>query len=195
MAKQSDVVAEVKAENPQADNKELAKLVSDRLKALNGTDENKPVLEPINTTTALSGSIREQAEKISKRRNLIIQFVRPKGTKTIGATVNFVTNEINKITSRKAPIGALVAFLDGKDVIIGWSKRHSTEETEPFMKKDATLIAVMRGLTDGIRANNAGFYETSSGRALPRSINKAVDRFAERASAYFKSGFKNVKFF
>jgi len=194
----SDIVAEVKAENPQAENGELAKLINDRLKAANLTKEReKPVLEPVNTSQQLTGQLKGQAENISKRKNLMVQFVRPKGTKTIGATINFMADDvrkIKKIVARKSPVGALVAFLDGPDIIIGWSKRHPSEETEPFTKKDATLIAIMRGLTDGIKANEAGFYETSSGRALPRAINKAVETFAKRASAYFKGEFRNIEF-
>jgi len=191
--KHSDIVAEVRLENPAANNGELAKLVNERIRALEGRSD-KPVLEPINTTVELSPQVKAHAENVAQRKNILIQFVRPKGRKIIGANVNFVSEDIKKIFARKAPVGALVAFRDGADIVVGWSKRHNTEEPAPFMKKDATLIAIMRGLTDGIKGNPIGFYETSSGRALPRAINKALDGFATRALAYFKKGeFKNLE--
>lgn len=201
--KHADIVAEVKAENPAAEPKELAKLVNDRIRSENGS-KTKPVLAPLNPSSELSPSIRGQAENISERDKLMVEFIRPKGEVVLGAKVNFVSGDIKKVTGRKAPVGALVAFTQGPKIMVGWSKYYkpvrdndgkiTTGETEPFTKKDATLIAIMRALTDGIKGNVAGYYETSSGRALPRAINKAIDPFAKRAAAYFKREFENLDF-
>jgi len=202
-AKHADIVAEVKAENPAADSRELSKLINDRIRATEDTND-APILEPLNPTEPLTPRIKGQAENISKRKQLMVEFVRPKGRKILGATVNFVSGKIDEVTARKAPVGALVAFLEGDEIVVGWSKYYkpvrdekgsiTTGETAPFTKRDATIIAIMRALTDIIKGNSAGYYETGAGRALPRAINKALEPFARRASAYFKGEFKNLDF-
>jgi len=187
--KRQEIVDEVIASNPQASKAELSKMINERLRKL--LPKAEPLV-PLRLEDKVTAGIRYQAEQIARRKELVVRFVRPGKPKLKGAVVNFEANTIKKIHARTDPIGALVAFREGAEILFGWSKYYKAKEDVPFTKKNATLIAIMRALTDGVVPDAAGYYKTSAGSALPKCISKEVDNFATRALKYYKSKFKNL---
>ena len=188
----AEIVEKVKQANPTASNSDLAKLISSEIKL--GLPKPEPLV-PMNTGKEITEEIRFFAKNVAQRRKgLLVQFVRPGQPKLIGANVNLQAGTINNIYSKQPPVGALVAFMNGIDIFIGWSKYNQAHEVVAFTKRDATLIGIMRALTDGLKPGPDGCYVTREGIAVPSIINKAVEPFASRAAAYFKCAVKNVDF-
>ena len=197
--KRQEIVDEVITSNPQASKAELSKMINTRLREL--LPEAEPLV-PLRLEDKITDGVRYQAEQIAKRKELVVRFVRPGKPKLKGAFINFEANTIKNVMARSNPVGALVAFRIGPDIFFGWSKYYkpvrdengkiTAGETEPFTKKGATLIAIMRALTDGVVGDAAGYYKTSAGAPLPKCISKEVDSFATRALKYYKSKFKNL---
>lgn len=196
-----EVITRVKRDNLSANNNELSRLIADEIKKAMPADEGE-LLEPMNTTNKITDKIRAQAGDISNRKKgLLVQFVRAKKPELISAAINLQTGKIAKVYSKSPPIGALVAFADGPDILFGWSKYNFAKdengvqlEKEPFTKKDATLIAIMRALTDGVKGSGNGYFVTNSDVIIPKVIDKETGSFVARTLAYFNGQLKNVSF-
>ena len=187
------IIARVKKDNPSVNNSELSKLIANEIKKVMPVDKGEP-LEPMNTTNKITDPIRTQANNISgRRKGLLVQFIRSKRPELVGAVINLQAGKIDKVYSKSPPIGALVAFTDGPEIVLGWSKYNKAKEVAAFTKKDATLIAIVRALTDGVKDNGNGCYVTSSDVIIPKAIDKEINAFAARASTYFGGSFRNVK--
>ncbi len=187
--KRKEIVERIIMGNPQASKEELSKMINEGLRELQPPAEP---LVPLGLEDKITDDIRQQAEQIARRKELVVKFVRPGKPKLKGAVVNFEANTIKKVYVRSDPIGAVVAFKNGPKLFFGWSKYYKAKENVPFTKRSATLIAIMRALTDSVIPDAAGFYKTPSGTALPKCISKEVDNFATRALKYFRSKFENL---
>ena len=81
---------------------------------------------------------------------------------------------------RGTPIGAFVAFKQPKPLtspkrpegmLIGWSKRHPTDEPLVFTREDAKRVAITRGMVKGAKL-------------IPTAPNNDIDVINERSLSY-----------
>jgi len=155
--------------------------------------------------------LRAEAEALIKANRedklLVSQFVRP-GKRELAKTITDVeAGKVYKKFKRNAPVGALVAFLVGDTLLIGWSKYNEAKqlvieaegkkvlknkESLPFSKKTAVLTGVMRGLVDKICPNGKDNYMTGEDKHIPKAIAKDMAGFVERVEKYFGRQAVNV---
>lgn len=157
----------------------------------------------------------EKAAKILKSgtrdNRVLVKYLRDKGreVRLVGKDENGNLKTYTT-TDKGEPYGVLVAFKDGNDVFVGWSKRNSgyaigedsqtgkkiwvAEEPLRFTKKDALWVAVLRALTDKITKPEGEAYQTSKKTVIPRQIARQLDKFVARAEKYFGQTPRNLDY-
>ena len=173
-------------------------------------------LMPINTNRyTLYGipkpnNLNIDAKIIATARNIIRENKKSGNSKRI--ILAKYTRKGNNAILKGYPTGIVVAFVHEDKLLVGWSKYLEGRETiitsskkdkvdytikskpkEPliFTKKDATSLAIERGLVDTITFRGSIAY-TKEERIIPKSIVKGLDQFIQRCMRYFKRDAFNV---
>lgn len=138
----------------------------------------------------------------TKDNRVLVRYIRDEG-RDVRVIARDENGNIKSYTKKDKgePYGVLVAFKEGNDVYIGWSKRNGgyiigedpktgkkiwvSEEPLRFTKKDALWVAVLRALRDKIAKPDDGPYQTSKGTPIPRQIARRMDKFIARTEKYF----------
>lgn len=156
-----------------------------------GKEKSEPVEkpEPEDTFGKITDKVREEARSLQEGGIIITEFVRDSEPKLSKVSVCIDSNCLSKTFAKGKPVGALVAFLKDRKILIGWSFYNKNHEVVPFTKKDAVRIAILRAFIDGIlttessRGRPSAF--TQSGTRVPEVIGKGIPKFIDRARKYY----------
>jgi hypothetical protein len=161
---------------------------------------------PFPTGHSVTTDVKDKAVAIAAdHKNLLIRYVRknPKLVKDLREGEDPYNKPTYKIMKGEI-LGVLVAFKDDGELLIGWSKRHSTHEDLSFTREDARVCAVLRGLLDSIIIESKEKVFTSvSGQSknrqksldrqyIPSPLKYHIPSFIGRSKAYFKADPTNV---
>ncbi len=186
MSKYEHFVEEIKAAKPDISNAELCAEVKARIAKEDPAPsryDTHGLPDPMNTSGDVTDDVRNKSALITtgNKRNLMIQYVRKAKPRVGKVIVNVMTGSTSSKLVRGEPIGALVAFKDDNNLLVGWSKYNLKKDEEDnqieglvFTKKDAISTAVLRALTDNI--NEA---------AIPFKIANDLPAFLMRVEKYF----------
>lgn len=145
--------------------------------------------EPEGTFGKITDKIRAEAKSLQEGGIFISKFVRLSEPKLSKVSVCIDSNCLSKTFAKGTPVGVLVAFLKERKILVGWSVYNRNHEVVPFTKKDATRIAILRALTDGILTtkSDSGRYIllTKSDAHIPEVIGKEFPEFLTRARKYY----------
>ena len=154
-------------------------------------EKQKPVEkpEPESTFGKITDEIRTEAKSLQEGGIFISKFVRFSEPVLSKVSVCIDSNCLSKTFTKGKPVGVLVAFLKERKILIGWSVYNKNHEVVPFTKKDATRIAILRALTDGIlttKSDSGGhILLTKSDAHIPGVIGKEFSKFLTRARKYY----------
>lgn len=162
------------------------------------------VPEPLGVETTQE-QMKKAAEVLksgTRDNRVLVRYIRDEG-RDVRVVARGEAGGIQTFTKKDKgePYGVLVAFKDGNDVYIGWSKRNGgytigedpktgkkiwvSEEPLRFTKKDALWVAALRALTDTVVKPDGGPYQTSKSTPIPRQIARKMDKFIARTEKYF----------
>lgn len=161
--------------------------------------------EPENNGLAIDDFTRAIADKIcasdsgtKENKTLLVQFARGR-EKVAGVNICLKTREIKPKIERGKILGALVAFKHADKIFVGWSMYNKNHEVLPFSRKEAVRVAVLRGMSDGLKVNTVATsfknkWFTTSGVQIPEQISNNFATFLERARKYFSTKPDNIKY-
>jgi hypothetical protein len=140
-------------------------------------------------TRAIADKICASNSGAKNNKTLLVQFARGK-EKIAGVDICLKTQEIKPRIDRGKILGALVSFKHDDKVFVGWSMYNKNHEVLPFSRKEAVRVAVLRGMSDGLKVNTVATslknkWFTESGVQIPEQISKDMAKFLERTRNYF----------
>jgi len=199
-SKYTDLIEEIKRDNPADQwNIKIKAAIAEKTKSEpvdNSTTDPMGINGHTISAFASIDVVREEAKKIvessRKDNNLISQFVRP-GKKKLSKVITDTENgEVYKKFRRNPPVGALVAFINNENLLVGWSKYNKGKEILPFSKKTAVETAVMRGLLDRVYPHGPYDYVTASAQYIPKAVAKEMVKFVNRVEKFFARTVDNI---
>jgi hypothetical protein len=146
--------------------------------------------EPEGTFGKITDKIREEAKSLQEGGIFITEFIRTSEPRLNKVSVCIDSNCLSKTFVKGKPVGALVAFMKGRKILVGWSFYNKNHEVATFTRKDAVRIAILRGLTDGLLTTKSDsgnpIVLTTSNTHIPRIVGKEIPKFIDRARKYYR---------